>query len=232
MRKENESLQAYETRIEILKRTAHLPPDFTYWSKLPYWSTDESVALLLGRDPEIITSDILIPDPNWPVPLNFILEYRALRNLVLRGVEIEQIEARNAPAVFLEWAEKRGLDIPQELWEPVMIRKRISPEIQEETECLLKAKDEKIAMLQKQLDELKTVVWEGFDENVSTYSKELALAVKAHAAVSKSWKKGKSIKQQITVWLENNHPKLGNEERERIAKICNWQKGGGAPSTP
>ena len=87
-------------------------------------------------------------------------------------------------------------------------------------------------MLQKRIEVLENLAWTGFDENLDTYSRELAIAVKAHEAISKDWKKGSSIKQQITVWLDKNYPKLGNEEKERIAKICNWQKTGGAPSTP
>lgn len=228
----DESYVARQLRIEKLKLMENLAPDFKYWSKLSYWTNDEAVALLFSKDPEIVTPHILRVERGSPLKIDFLVEYKNLRDLIARGVEIGEVGVRNAPVAFLEWAEKRGLDIPEELWEPVMTRKRMSPESQEENERLLKAKDEEIVMLQKQIDELKTVVWEGFDENVSTYSKELAIAVKAHAAVSKSWKKGKSIKQQITVWLENNHSKLMNEEKERIAKICNWQKSGGAPSTP
>lgn len=227
-----ESYHERGLRIEKLKLMAYLAPDFKYWSKLSYWTNDEAIALLFSRDPEIITPHILKIERGSPLKIDFLVEYKNLRDLIARGVEVGEIGVRNAPVVFLEWAEKRGLDIPEKLWEPVMLRKRASPEAQQEMECLLKMKDEELAMLRKQIDELRTVVWEGFDENVSTYSKELAIAVKAHAAVSKNWRKGKSIKQQITVWLENNHPKLGNEERERIAKICNWQKSGGAPSTP
>ena len=65
----------------------------------------------------------------------------------------------------------------------------------------------------ERIQELESLVWDGFDENQSTHSKELAIAVKAHGAISKSWKKGMSIKQQITLWLEANYPKLMNERK-------------------
>jgi len=100
-----------------------------------------------------------------------------------------------------------------------------------ETENLIKAKNDEIAALQRRIFELESLVWEGFDESLSTHVKELAIAVKVHAAVSKNWKKGMSIKKQISIWLKQNYPKLMSEERERISKICNWQKSGSAPST-
>jgi hypothetical protein len=107
-----------------------------------------------------------------------------------------------------------------------------------EMEMLLKTRDQQIntlegqlAVLQKRITELEALTWEGFDQNISTYSKELAIAIEAHRVISKSWKKGSSIKKQIFVWLQEHYPNLSNEEKERIAKICNWQKMGGAPCT-
>ncbi len=217
---------------DIMSRS---PVDFAYWSKVPYWSHDEAVALLLGRNPEIISwNNIERDDLGWTIPASLILDYMKLRNLVLRASEMNEIGIRNTPVVFLEWAEGKGIEIPEVLQQEVAARKNtiINSVAKTEIENLLKIKDEEIAKLQKRIEELEALAWEGFDENLSTYSRELAIAVKAHGVISKNWQKGSSIKRQISMWLQENYPKLSNEEKERIAKMCNWQKSGGAPSTP
>ncbi len=206
--------------------------DFIYWSNMPFWSLDEGIALLLGKDPEIVNWDIIRHYVNYPISSELCLDYSKLRILVLRALEMQEINKSNSPVVFLEWAESRSVEIPEVLRQQIAARKSIKTTAEAETDNLLKIKDEEMAALRKRIEELEALVWEGFDENVSTYSKELAIAVKAHGAISKNWKKGMSIKKQITIWLQDNYPKLMNEEKERIAKMCNWQKSGGAPSTP
>jgi hypothetical protein len=206
--------------------------DFDFWSKMPYWSLEEGIALLLGKDPEFVNWDIVQHHLEWPFATRLSLGYAKFRALILRAFEMQEVGEQNSPVVFLEWAASRGIEIPEDLQQQVTAIESIQSTLDAETENLLKTKDDEIASLQKRIEELEGLIWEGFDENVSTYSKELAIAVKAHGAVSKNWKKGLSIKKQITLWLQENYPKLMNEEKERIAKMCNWQKNGGAPSTP
>lgn len=206
--------------------------DFKHWGSMPYWTLDECVALLLKQDPIYVNWDIAKDYQEWPYTTHLSVNYAKLRILILRAYENQEITDPIAPTIFLPWAESRDLEIPPELKEQVKIIARNQFLLDEETQAILKKKDDEIAVLRKQIANLKSLVWDGFDENQSTYSKELAIAVKAHSAISKEWKKGSSIKQQITQWLETHYPKLMNEEKERIAKICNWQKSGGAPSTP
>lgn len=224
-------MRAYKL-TEIRSRT---PADFTYWSKASYWSPDEAAALLLGRDPKVINGDALGGDnSSLSITIALAIDYMNLRDLVLRAIEMKEIGVRNSPAAFLEWAEDRRIDIPEALRQEVSIRKNsfITKEAKTERENFLKIKNEEIAILQKRIEELEASVWQGFDEKQSTYSKELAIAVKAHDAVSKNWKEGSSVKQQIWVWVEGNYPELLKEEKRRISMICNWQKEGGAPVTP
>jgi hypothetical protein len=207
--------------------------DFAHWGKMPYWSLDEGIALLLGQDPSFINWNIVKDYLEWPFHTLLSSNYAKLRNLVLRAFELQEIEEPIAPVAFLKWAENRSIEIPDGLQEQVMAIKSVNAEAENETTNLLKMKDEEIAMLQKRITELEGLVWKGFDEGKETYSKELAIAVQAHNVVSKNWKKeGSSVKKQIYVWLQENYPKLFNEEKERISKICNWQKMGGAPTTP
>jgi hypothetical protein len=110
----------------------------------------------------------------------------------------------------------------------------------------LKAKDLKICELQKEqyalqkrIAELENLQWKGFNKEDPTYSRELDIAVAAYLYVSRNWQEGKSIKKQILDLLKAKYPKnakgeseLSKLEMERIARICNWQKSGGAPRTP
>lgn len=229
---ENE-IAAYKRKKEMTAIMVNSQPDLNYWSRMAYWTYDEAVALFLDRNPEIV--NLSIPkEERWTIPIDVVHDYLKVKNVMLRACEVQELEERNTPAIFLEWAENRGIKVPDALRQAVLTNRNsaVNSMTKTEMESLLKAKEEEIAALQKSIEELKILAWEGFNENLDTYSKELAIAVKAHEAISKNWKKGSSIKQQITMWLEENHPKLGKEERQRIAKICNWQKSGGAPSTP
>jgi hypothetical protein len=209
-----------------------VPADIKHWAKMPYWTLDECVALLLGQEPTYVNWEMVKDFQEWPDATDLSLNYAKLRTLILRAFENKEISDPVPPAVFLAWAERRMLEIPEQLKIQLEKLKKRQLSLDNANKDLLKKKDQEIILLKKQIQELESLIWDGLDENQSTHSKELAIAVKAHTAISKSWKKGSSIKQQITLWLETNYPKLMNEEKERIAKICNWQKTGGAPCTP
>lgn len=186
--------------------------DFTHWGKMSYWSLEEAIALLLGQNPEFVNWDIVRDYIEWPHTSELSLNYAKLRVVVLRAFEMQEITDPITPDIFIAWAERKDIKIPEKLQEQITMIKNINNATGTE--------------------KLETLAWNGFDENEKTYSKELAIAVKVHAAVSKNWKTGSSIKKQISAWLQENHPELRNAEKERIAKICNWQKSGGAPVTP
>jgi hypothetical protein len=196
---------------------------------MSYWTLDESVALLLDFEPKYTSWD-LIKDHLKGVYANPSAgPYVSLRNILLRAEETQKITDPISPFTLVEWAESVGIRIPQDLQEQIAIMKNIKTTTETETDNLLK----EIVELQKKIEVLEASVWQGSDEKESTYSKELAIAIKAHNAVSKSWKKSKSsIKKQLRMWLDENHPELLEEEKIRISKLCNWQKKGGAPVTP
>lgn len=229
---EDEIQSKYSFENEDTDSVPDVPADFNHWSKMPYWSLEESAALLLGKDPTVVNWDLVQHYQEWPFTTDLSINYTKLRDLIFRAFTAKEIEEQNPPSVFIQWADSRGVEVPEELRILVEDVTNIKFQMDAETECLLQAKDDEIVSLKKRITELESLTWEGFNENQSTHAKELAIAVRAHAAVSKNWKKGMSIKKQISIWLQQNYPKLMNEERERISKICNWQKSGGAPSTP
>ena len=69
-----------------------------------------------------------------------------------------------------------------------------------------------------------------FNKSSTTYPPELDLALQAWQAVSTSEGKGKP-KARIKAWLNANTTGLRDETKERIAKVANWDKVGGAPKT-
>ncbi len=228
----------YEDELDILSEAE---ADFVYWGNMPFWTLDEGIALLLGKDPERVNWGVIRHYVNSEFSIDLCFDYSKLRTLILRSLDVGEIEESNSPAVFLAWAETKQVKIPEALRIQVVDRKydikNCTPETDQSNVITIKDKEiealnQEINLLQKRIVELEGLRWEGFDEENETYSKELAIAVKAHDAVSKNWKKGSSVKKQIYLWLQANYPKLFNEEKDRISKICNWQKSGGAPSTP
>jgi len=229
----------YEQDMDIDERLGIMSQanaDFVYWSSMPSWSLDEGIALLLGKDPTMVKWETIRPYVNYYYSSELCVEYSKLRTLVLRAFKANELGGSNTPIVFLKWVASKRINIPEALQQVTAVIEN-SESIASSELVKIQAQEinklkEKCQLLEKRITELEHVYWDGFDEQKETYSKELAIAVKAHDAVSKTWNKGHSIKKQIFEWLEKNHPTLFNEEKERIAKICNWQKSGGAPITP
>ncbi len=207
--------------------------NFKPWIKMPHWTLDEGTALLAELDPKYVDWDYVKncskSDQKKDLFIEFFAEHLlALRNIVLKAYEVGKITDPIAPLTFIAWAVSEGIEIPKALQKKAATLKKVKAAVEAETNKLLR----KIAKLQGKIGRLQALAWQGSDEKKSTYSKELALAVKAHNAISKNWKKGRSIKKQIWMWLEENYPELLKEEKIRISKICNWHKKGGAPVTP
>ncbi|HXH54443.1 MAG TPA: hypothetical protein VNK03_01695 [Gammaproteobacteria bacterium] len=213
--------------LELAKRQAdRYFADYTHWIKMSYWTLDEGVALLLGLNPKYTSWDLMKQFLDTPDTVSS--DYLDLRDIVLRAQAAQKITDPVLPLIFIEWAASANIEIPADLQEQAAIMKNIKMPADAEKDDLLKER----AMFQNKIKILEASVWQGFDETQSTYSKELAIAVKAHDAVSKNWRKGSSVKQQFWVWLEENYPGLLDSEKTRISVICNWQKEGGAPVTP
>jgi len=83
-----------------------------HWAKMPYWSVDEAVALLLGKEPEIV---------NWKKLKGmvgsspFSKTYSKLLDLANRSVAAGIMQEDDLPNRFLQWAEKMNHDVPRAL---------------------------------------------------------------------------------------------------------------------
>lgn len=133
--REAEAIKRAAAEREVRKRTKEAAQEaarfynqpaakanYGYWLKLDYWTLDESVALLLGRNPEVVSWDrvrretepsTLLPDARRP-ETPFLRAFRELRSIAQRADAMRGGELR--PALVIEWAMTRaGIQLPPEL---------------------------------------------------------------------------------------------------------------------
>lgn len=97
--------------------------DFNYWGKMPSWTTDEAVALLLDKDPRVVNWGNISPHATsmHKKPESFAKEYQDLRDLLIRKYGTNQ-HTVIAPSELIEWANSVALKAPEELQEMVLER--------------------------------------------------------------------------------------------------------------
>jgi hypothetical protein len=88
--------------------------DFAYWSKVEYWTIDESIALLLGKSPEVVTWKSIQAYVNVSA---FAKQYERLRNLALRAQAMNRGQSAVYPNVVLAWADEVEIPVPNALRE-------------------------------------------------------------------------------------------------------------------
>jgi hypothetical protein len=99
--------------------------DFDYWSKAEFWTFDEAIALLLGKEPKLLTpaavkgylaaeAGTFLPLDNHETSSLFIRTYERLRSLAQRAAVMQT--ATLIPLNVIEWALRTGIvEPPQEL---------------------------------------------------------------------------------------------------------------------
>lgn len=244
--KEDQATQAKADREERQRffNLSSAKADFVHWSKAAHWTLDEAIALSFGKDPKVVTwervKELIRISP-------FAQRYEQVRDLALRAKVWNQLFDPVFPGIFLAWAKRTEIDVPPELLELVEKRgivvadwKDAYDKLKEQFDPLLVDRD-KIAdickrliqerdELRKQVVELDSTAWEGFDPDSVTYPTELDIAMQAWRAVLNRPNADLTAKAQIENWLNQNYPDrktLSQEARERIAVICNWEKAGG-----
>lgn len=83
--------------------------DFDHWCGSPYWTPDEAVALSLGKEPRVVSSDSLEHEGDGSP---FVREYRRRLGLVRRAIEVSILAERIDPATFVAWTETARLSLP------------------------------------------------------------------------------------------------------------------------
>jgi hypothetical protein len=93
--------------------------DISHWSACPYWTIDEGVALLLGKDPRRVNWEAV---KSSTYVSSVAKRFAEIRDLATRAQVAKVIGAANVPGVFLRWAERTGIDVPPDLREAVTAR--------------------------------------------------------------------------------------------------------------
>ena len=88
-------------------------PDFVLWGNLSCWEPDYPVALMLGLDPRAVNPSY----PDYCMCPQVALEYRKLRDHVLRAVGDGELKCRMRPVEFFRWARTQEIRIHPALHE-------------------------------------------------------------------------------------------------------------------
>ncbi|MEW8070698.1 MAG: hypothetical protein AB2826_09755 [Candidatus Thiodiazotropha sp.] len=100
---------------EEQKRFFNLPyaiANFEYWRKAAYWNLEEATALILNKDPKVVTWEKVEPEVYHS---KFAKEYAQTRELVNRAAEADILVDKVTPRRFVSWAAEVGLTIPDGL---------------------------------------------------------------------------------------------------------------------
>ncbi len=213
--------------------------DYEYWKNLDCWTISEAIILCSGNDPRyIVQSNKPYFNPllfdNLEQFLNRFINYirnrqdlseistegidnleQFFRSLLIfqRGIQagtLKHINGTVNPSGFIEWVLSKGLKIPEEL-------KSLAPSF------IMKSDESR---------EENNLPY--MDTKNEYYAPELAIAVDAWKRIYSepgAIQENRGYKDQISEWLENNHPDLSKDARARIATVINVgkRKKGGSP---
>ena len=153
--KNNRELEAKSEELDKFYNHPAAAADYEHWDKATTWTIDEAVALLLGKSPEAVTWEIVKRDTQFS---KFAKIYARNRDLALRATEAGELSNPVQPSKFLGWAKQFGIDCPAELAGLVNAGNDNSQDWKAEYDELataLEAKDQMIADLTEQLDQLE-----------------------------------------------------------------------------
>ncbi|MEQ8964831.1 MAG: hypothetical protein RID91_03305 [Azospirillaceae bacterium] len=102
-------------RLEAIERSASYnqpdaEADVGLWSRKAFWEPEEAVALLLGKDPRVVSGAAVRRFGSSP----FTVRYAELQDLIRRAGQSGQI-VDTSPGAYLDWARRINLDIPSNL---------------------------------------------------------------------------------------------------------------------
>ncbi len=247
-----QALMGWSKTCTTLNTIIETPVDFNDWIKISLWSLEESIALLLARNPEVVQWNELhefianhlggiFEDEDD----RFCSDYLKLRDLVLKGLDNQEIGEFNTPSYFIQWATNKCVEIPEPLQTILTEKGHFFEQWKNDYDSLkliqtvVKEKNaikDQIGFLQQRILEMEGVLkhlgWVDGPDDPQTQSEDFEIAAQVMAFMRQHWKDGKSIKQQIELWLDKHYPQKSKASRKRIAQLCNWNKKGGASKTP
>lgn len=112
---ERESAEIAEKReSEAWYNQPEVDANFDYWGKMAWWGIDEAIALMLGKNPELVTWAALESESKlFPPPI--VIQFGQIREICRRARAVKQLVDPIEPWQFLAWAKNSGLDLPEAL---------------------------------------------------------------------------------------------------------------------
>ncbi len=205
--------------------------DFDYWSKQAYWSIDEAVALALGKDPRKVTRENLKP---YLSTSPFVKKFHEICEMARRYVNCKELFDPVFPGVFLAWAKRMEIEIPDQLLKYVAalgIQICDWQTLFKQSEGIIQIKDQTIQNLTQERDFLKSENMRlseasqlELDPDHDDYSTELDTANIIYRMIINNRDDALSFKEQAKQILDVNYSKLSQDAKERIAVVINPDK--------
>lgn len=136
--------------------------DFDAWARTPFWSITEAVALSLGKAPEVVTWEAV---QDIETTSEFAKKFKARHRIINRAALAKALSAAMSPRVFLAWAERTRLSIPQALVDAI---REFSPgasasgmqsnQLDEACSKILAQKDAENTILLQRISELEKIL--------------------------------------------------------------------------
>ncbi len=130
--------------------------DFEHWSKAPYWTLEEAIALSFGKNPEVVNWNKLNDSPTY-LSSPFIGKYKRVRELAVRAKNFKQLYDPILPGLYLAWAKRSNIDLPSELVAQVEARGIIIADWKDSYDKLKERYDLLAKKLEQVLEEYKQI---------------------------------------------------------------------------
>lgn len=114
-KEESDQFSAEEERKLPFSRE-NAQADFNYWARASFWTVEEGLLLIMGRDPRRVTAKNI---RMYQRSSEFARQFAAQCELARRAALMRQIEDSNLPGVFVAWAKRSQLEIDPAL-EPAL----------------------------------------------------------------------------------------------------------------
>jgi len=113
---EQERNAALKEKAEAFFESPDAKADLEYWSKAAYWTLNEAVALTVRKEPKVVTHEAV---EKYHGVSDIAKTYRKTLELAYRARKIKELPEPLPPIIFLEWADRHRISLPEQLVQSV-----------------------------------------------------------------------------------------------------------------
>lgn len=208
--------------------------DFKYWAKMTYWTLDEAIALSLGKSPATVNYKAVekyaYPNPDGSQSSPFADEYLQRTEMAKRAIDWKKLYNPVAPTIFLRWAQRIELNLPEDLIKEIEANsfaivdwQDLYEKQQQESAAIIQELNARICETVATIEAMKVTdstaarwPW-GAHETQNLRSLEAA-AKKWWVNVSPADNTTAPTNEQVSIWLQKTH-KLSKRVADAIATI-------------